>query len=299
LALAFAPHQAAAATACPSLAYISTLGQARGQLDATPADRTGAAATLSGALAAEPGTRPILAPIIADLTASPPDVGDARAQLDPLVAMLQVPAGTACAVDSGAARSTLHDVYSSPVFANLDQIQQPSIFSRIGDFLSSLLAHLLNALGAGGSIAVGLAILGLVLALAAWLLRGMLGSRAAHLRAEPPGDTDDPGLEWRLADRAAARGDYREAIRRAFRSALIEVAVRGRLRVDGAWTTRELLGAANADADLVAALAPAAAGFDRAWYSGEPVDATDGQRARSRCEAIRELARRRPQEAAV
>jgi hypothetical protein len=244
-------------------------------------------------MAARPETRQILASIIADLQASPVDLADARAALDPLVAVLQLPAGTACAVDSSAARSELRGVYSSPVFANLDQSPEPSVLSRIADLLGSLVSGLLHTLGTGASIALGLLVLALVLALAGWRLRGMLGGRVATLRAEPPGDTDDPDLEWSWAGRAAARGDYREAIRRAFRSALLEVAVRGRLRVDSAWTTRELLAAALADADLVAALAPAAAGFDRAWYSGDPVDAAAWALARDRCEAIRTLTRQR------
>ncbi len=94
----------------------------------------------------------------------------------------------------------------------------------------------------------------------------------------------------------AERQDYRQAIRRAFRSALLDVTRRGRLSVDSAWTTRELLASASTDADLLALLAPAAAMFDRAWYSRARIDASAWELMKSRCEAIRRLgALRRPE----
>jgi len=78
-------------------------------------------------------------------------------------------------------------------------------------------------------------------------------------------------------------------VRRAFRSALLAVARRGRLPVEASWTTRELLARAAGDADLLAALAPAAASFHRAWYSGAPVTEADWMVARDRCAAVRRL----------
>jgi hypothetical protein len=97
-----------------------------------------------------------------------------------------------------------------------------------------------------------------------------------------------------MAEASARQGDHRQAVRRAFRSALLSVAVRGRLMVDPSWTTHELLAATRADAALLTALAPAAASFDRAWYSGAAVTASDWDEARARCEAVRSLARSRP-----
>ena len=57
-------------------------------------------------------------------------------------------------------------------------------------------------------------------------------------------------------------------------------------------TTRELLAGVRGDADLLAALAPAAAAFDFAWYSGRPSSRTDWDRARALDDAVRSLARR-------
>jgi hypothetical protein len=53
-----------------------------------------------------------------------------------------------------------------------------------------------------------------------------------------------------------------------------------------------MLATLSTDADLLAVVAPAAASFDKAWYGGGPVDAADWDLARSRCEAVRRVARR-------
>jgi Domain of unknown function (DUF4129) len=72
---------------------------------------------------------------------------------------------------------------------------------------------------------------------------------------------------------------------------LLDVADR-RAHLDRAWTTRELLATLSTDADLLAAVAPAAASFDTAWYGGGSVGAADWDLARARCEAVRRVARR-------
>ena len=121
-------------------------------------------------------------------------------------------------------------------------------------------------------------------------------ARLAEERAERG---TDPDAEWRLALAAAQRGEYREAIRRAFRSALLDAAGRGRLNADTSWTTRELLASIQADPALRAAVLGAAAEFDYAWYSGRPSDAASWEQARVRCDAVRTLARRAPEQAAA
>src|SRR6202023_3007601 len=130
-----------------------------------------------------------------------------------------------------------------------------------------------------------------IAALVIYRLLGVLGGGGAAVGAEPATAGDDPEREWQLALAAAQRGDYREAIRRAFRSALLDVADR-RAHLDRAWTTREMLATLSADADLLAVVAPAAASFDRAWYGRVPVGAGDWDVARGRCEAVRRVARR-------
>ena len=80
-------------------------------------------------------------------------------------------------------------------------------------------------------------------------------------------------------------------MRRAFRSALLEVAVRGRLHIDSAWTTRELLQRCHADGDVLVALAAAGALFERCWYGELAVTQDDWVRAEERCATVRRLAR--------
>jgi Domain of unknown function (DUF4129) len=291
------PLQASAAT-CPAQEYIAQVQQAGAALAATPADAPAAISLLTAAEREYPGATETLQPIIDDLQLTPPALGEARSRLGPLAAVLALPPGSACNIDSGAAASALHSVYASPVFADLDQNPQPSLLQQIGNAVGGIVSHLFSALGTAGTITLGAIVLAAFLTVVAWRVRNGLAGRPASVGAEPLEAGDDPQAEWAAADRAAQRGDYREAVRRAFRGALLDTVIRGRMRVDAAWTTRELLAAARGDADLLAALAAAAASFDRAWYSGHAVSEHDWAQARARCEAVRTLARRRAPEPA-
>jgi hypothetical protein len=282
-------HVGAAAT-CVTNTYIGLLDKADSELSAVPAQTAAAVTGLTQAEDLAPSSGALLGPIIAGLTSSPPDMSGSRRRLDLLATTLALPPGSACNVDSQAARNLLHSVYASHVFADLDQKPASSWIERIGAAINWVLSHLYGLLGSGGSIALGLAILALIAAFAIYRLRGVLGGRSTTVREEPATAGDDPDRELRLALAAAQRGDYREAIRRAFRSALLDISGR-RARIDRAWTTREMLAILSADADLLAVLAPAAAAFDSAWYGAEPVGAAEWDIARARCEAVRQVAR--------
>ena len=290
------PVAVSAQTGCP-VGYLAALSGAQSALSATPPDTAAAVTALQRALAAY-SAESVLRPVITELQATPPETALAKARLDSIAGTLALPKGSTCTADQRPAMSTLHNVYASPVFANLDH--KPAGPNPVSQFLSWvmsairwLLSHLTGTLGTGGTIALGAVLLGIALGLVAWKLRGILGGRAASVSAGFEPDSTDPNREWDLAGAAARRGEYREAIRRAFRSALLTVANQGRLAVDPAWTTHELLAATVGDAGLLAALAPAAALFDRAWYSGDPITAADWEHARARCQAVRELARGR------
>jgi hypothetical protein len=288
--VASASAQAGAAATCVTNTYIGLLDKADSALTAVPAQTAAAVTGLTQAEDLVPSSGALLGPIIAGLTSSPPDVSGSRQRLDLLATTLALPPGSACNVEGQAARNLLHSVYASQVFADLDQKPAPSWFERIGAAINWVLSHLYGLLGSGGSIALGLAILALIAAFVIYRLRGVLGGRSTAVREEPATAGDDPDREWRLALAAAQRGDHREAIRRAFRSALLDISGR-RTRIDRAWTTREMLATLSADADLLAVLAPAAAAFDSAWYGGEPVGVAAWETARARCEAVRQVAR--------
>ncbi len=230
-----------------------------------------------------------LVAIDADLTHVPPEVADALTRLRAIGAVLALPAGAEPG-DAAAARRRLEDVYRDPVFAHLDQVQSPSPLARLFDALHGLLGRVTGALGHTGSVLLGAVVLLAAVLLTLRLVRSATGRRIRRIAPEPAAEGDDPEREWSAALAAAAAGDHREAVRRAFRSALLSVALRGRLRVDAAWTTRELLARAAADPDLAAALAPAAAAFDRAWYSGTAVGEAEWLAARDRCAEVRRLA---------
>ncbi|HEY8673281.1 MAG TPA: hypothetical protein VIM76_05935 [Candidatus Dormibacteraeota bacterium] len=281
---------ATAATTCLTTTYISLLDTADSALSAVPPRPVAAVTALTQAAGLVPSSSALLGPIIAGLTSTPPDVAGGRQRLDLLATTLALPPGSACNVESQAARNLLHSVYASPVFADLDQKPAPSWFERIGAAINWVLSHLYGLLGSGGSLALGLVVLALIAAFVIYRLRGVLGGRSSTAAEEPATAGEDPEREWRLALAAAERGDHREAIRRAFRSALLDISGR-RARIDRAWTTREMLATLSADADLLAVLAPAAAAFDSAWYGAEPVGAAQWEIARARCEAVRQIAR--------
>ena len=282
---------ARAAAPCVTLEYLTLLGRADHALTVAPAQPDAALTAVTEAENLVPSSSAELAPVIAGLGVSPPNVTGSRRRVDLIVTTLALPPGSACNVDSQTAENVLHRVYASSVFAGLDQNQPASIFERIGAAINWLLTHLFGLLGSGGSILLGLLVLGAITAFVVYRLRGVIGGRSAAGPEEPASAGDDPEREWQLALAAAQRGDHREAIRRAFRSALLEVADR-RAHLDRAWTTRELLATLSVDADLLAAVAPAAASFDRAWYGGAEVSAADWEVARGRCEAVRRVARR-------
>lgn len=285
----------------PGVEFVAALHDALDALPPAPVppadprlDRVRAPLRLAADLAHD---RTALAPISADLDRDPADVQDARTRLQALIAAVQLPPGSV-AEDPHASRGALDDVYRQGQLAGLGHRRSgDDLFSRIGrallDVLRWLASHLVGSLG----LVPTLILVGLILAaVVGYVLLRLQRAGTAGVRRvapEPAARGVDPDDEWRLATDAAARGDHREAVRHAFRSALLAIAVRGRLAVDAAWTTSELLARARSDADLVAALAPAAASFDRAWYSGRPVTAQDWAVARDRCQALRTLAGRR------
>jgi hypothetical protein len=279
-----------AAPACVTTTYIGLLDDAGASLTAVPPKPGAALAALMRAEALVPSTGTVLGPIIAGLTSAPADASTSRYRLDLIAKALALPPGSACKVDSQVSRNLLHGVYASHVFADLDQNQAPSLFAQIGAAINWALSHLFGLLGSGGSLALGLFVVAAIATFVIYRLRGVLGGRRAPSDVEPATAGDDPENEWRLALAAAERGDHREAIRRAFRSALLDVADR-RARIDRAWTTREMLATVSADAELLAVLAPAAAAFDSAWYGGAAVGAAQWEAARARCEAVRRVAR--------
>jgi len=275
-----------AASGC-SGAYVAQLGQLRGELA-----EGGSVPVVEGQLQALASAdhAAALDPVIAALRSG--DVAGAERLLDATVAALQV-SGSGCGAETGAERQALSRVYQSPAFANLDQPPSPNWLQQLGNAIAGFLGRLLGTLGPLGGGALAALLLALVAAVAAWRVRQVMAS--GRLPRSVPGAAPaevDAEAEWARALAASERGDFRLGVRHAFRSALVSLAQRGRLPVQPAWTTPELLDQARADPELTAQLAPAAAGFDRAWYSEAPVDADRWEEIRGHCQAIRALSGR-------
>jgi hypothetical protein len=281
----------ARAASCPALDYQAGLAVAAADLQRSPPDVAAAMGEVTALMGADHGSDVALQPVVDDLSAAPALTGDAETRLSAMSATLAYPRGSVCNENADAARRTLHQVYASPDFRHLDDVSQPGLLAAVLNFLRGLFNSAAGALGPVGGVLLALAVIGGALALAWRRWRGSAALSGAR-NDEPAGTGDDPEAEWAAALRAAAGGAYREAIRRAFRSALLEVAVRGRLHINPTWTTRELLQRSQADGDVLVALAAAAALFDRAWYGGVAVSRDDWAAAEERCSAVRRLARR-------
>lgn len=281
------PVPTRAAALC-AIQYRDSLIGVRSAVAAGETSRASAALdTLAGSANAESALRPLRD----DLATANPDLTDAARRLDAIIDVLALPPNAVCGADVSAARSALRDVYASPAFANLDQ---SSASPSAGPSAPVDLSGLTGFSRVAGPLLVVLTAAA-ALALAAFLvIRQMNGVRGdgGEAAEEPAGAGSDPREEWLRAEVAANAGQYREAVRRAFRGALLDVALAGRLTVSASWTSRELLAQSAGDADLMAALAGAADAFDRAWYAGRAVTGQDWGVARDRCRAVSRLASR-------
>jgi hypothetical protein len=283
-------HARAAATDCTAQVWSDALQQVSSDLDATPPRDADARATLRN-LMAHPGSAakaPILQPILDDIDASQRSAAsrlakNTRAQLPP--------APEACHAGSTDATSRLEQIYKSPEFQNLDQ-EDNGFFQTIGKKVSQFFNWIFSHLGTAGTWILVILIVAALAGLVVWrLLQTGAGRRRQHLTTEPAATTD-PDVEWRAAETAAARGEYREAVRRAFRAALLHVAIRGRLEVDASWTNRELLARAGGDAQLLASLAPAAHTFELCWYGSASTGEQTWLIERDRCRTIIALSKK-------
>lgn len=197
-----------------------------------------------------------------------------------------------CFPNHDRALTQLHSVYSSPALSHLDNTNNNSFFQSVGNAVIGFFNHLLGGAGSGIALVVFLIIMAILVGLVVFkVLSGSAPRRSS--RQYEPASSANPTVEWDAALAAAQSRDYREAVRRAFRSALLSVALQGRMAVDPAWTNRELLQRANADAALLAALAPAAHIFEISWYSGEPTTEAMWLTQRDRCQSIISLSRER------
>lgn len=186
-------------------------------------------------------------------------------------------------VDPDEARRTAEEILARPEYRE----PQPSILDRALEAVTDLLGRGFAALtGSGAGSKVGLAITGVVLALALWLLtRAVRASWARPGRPAGPdvvqgtSAPDDPGVWDAEADRLVAAGDHRSALRCRYQ-ALVATLVRAGALQDATARTPSEIGEElhGRRPELDPLLASVTARFEEAWYGGRPVDAA-GERA--------------------
>ncbi len=181
-------------------------------------------------------------------------------------------------VDPEAARRAADEILSRPEYRE----PQPSLVDRVLDAIGDLLGRAFDTLtGGGAGSVIGTVIVALLVAAAVWLLVRAIGT---PWRAAAPADAvavvqgttapDDPE-RWRAeAERLAAAGDHRGALRCRYQALVAGVIERRIVDHVPGRTPAELcreLGADRPDVDPL--LASVTDRFERAWYGGEPVDA--------------------------
>jgi hypothetical protein len=235
-----------------------------------------------------------LAPVLGDAgTALPP--ATAQARLDLLLAQLD-----AAAHDDLAARlAVLGDVLQRPEFTQtlspLDRFWR-WLSEQVNRFLperdptpagtpgASLLAEFV---GWGAIVAGAVAIIWLL----SYWLRGLVLGMVADADARRTQVADDlpqtPGEARRRADTLAQSGNYREAVRNLYLSALLTLEQHGLVTTDRSLTNREVLARVPADHPIRPHFKPVVETFDDVWYGvHEPDQGTFGTYSR----AIDELA---------
>lgn len=195
-------------------------------------------------------------------------------------------------VDPDEARRTAQEILSRPEYRE----PQPSLLDRAFEAVIDFLSSGFEALtGGGAGSVIGLVITGLVLALAIWLLVRALGaswsrpaSRTAAGVVQGTTAPDDPAVWDEEADRLAAAGDHRGALRCRYQALVAALVGTGALQDATARTPTEIwreLDGRQPELDPV--LASVTERFEAAWYGGRPVDADDERSFAADAETLR------------
>ncbi|HYM50926.1 MAG TPA: hypothetical protein VET65_10210 [Candidatus Limnocylindrales bacterium] len=271
------------------LILLAFLAMRMAALAATPADDYASAAlrTLTYVRFAENGDLPsvpraiaALQPIastqpeiLADLQQTPPNLSQADQRLSGLLDALRNRVDVA---DPRQAESELHRVMAMPRYAGL--FAPTPWWQQALGWLLQQIARLLSLMGAGHLAIPPLAVLlgtGIVLlAIAAWLARSLLG-RAAGDRRRPLAQPGEAAIDYfALADRQAAAGDFAAALRAL--AAAVGVAIGGpRAWTSSPLTVRELFQRASAPVTL----RPLLSAFEATEYGHRLPDADAYARA--------------------
>ncbi len=122
-----------------------------------------------------------------------------------------------------------------------------------------------------------------------WMIRQLL-ARPRTLQFKLPEPAPSEALSWQglipQARFAAARGEYREAIRLAHRAAIIRLGTMGLWTVDDTRTHREYLRLLNPSQPARAPLETLTRQFELAWYAARPASEQEFQAAIAQLEKL-------------
>jgi hypothetical protein len=201
--------------------------------------------------------------------------------------LAQIDTGNAAQPSHDAERATMRQVLAGREFRNIEESPKDTLLEKIGNWLNSLFegAAKLTAHAAW----VGRAIVwGFILAVCVGLAWGLLQlERRWRIRLVPEIDRPAAGAasarDWNLwqedARRAAAAGQWREAVHFIYWAAISRLESWRLWPADRARTPREYLALVAAADPRKAPLATLTGSFERFWYGGRAAEESDYRKA--------------------
>ena len=219
----------------------------------------------------------------------------AEARLTQDLAQADAAAPPAVAADHNRERETMKQVLTERDFRNLEApTATDSVLEKLGEWLNRLLASAaklqVHAAWVGRAI-VG----GFILAVCVGLVWGLMQlERRWRIRLVPEIDGPAAGAasarDWQLwlndARRAAAAGQWREAVHFVYWAAISRLESKRLWPADRARTPREYLALIAAEDPRRASLATLTGSFERTWYGGRPAAESDYQKAEELAAAL-------------
>lgn len=190
----------------------------------------------------------------------------------------------AAAPDYAQERATMKQVLSGRDFRGLESHRlRDSLLEKLGEWLNRFFESI-EKLHASSALAGRVIVWGFILAVCVGLAWGLLQlERRWRIRLVPESDGPAAGAasarDWQLwladARRAAAAGEWREAIHFVYWAAISRLESKRLWPADRARTPREYLALVTADDPRRAGLATLTGSFERTWYGGRAAVESD------------------------
>jgi hypothetical protein len=202
--------------------------------------------------------------------------------------LAQADAAAAPAIDHSQERNVMKQVLAEREFRNLEEpTAKDSALEKVGNWLNGILESAVNASARAPWLGRAL-VWGFVVVACLGLVWGLLQlERRWRIRLVPEDHGPSVGaasaIHWQLwlenARRAAAAGQWREAIHFLYWAAISRLESKRLWPADRARTPREYLALLALDDPRQPGLATLTGSFERVWYGGRPAGAGDYERA--------------------